>query len=208
MNKPKHFVLLVVLLVASAGSSLAHEPIATFPQISPITSTPLLTSTPKPTVTIKVNPTATEILFGSLECRDKGHSTTSSLERNWLITYVGSKDDNPTAIGMTLVFSGNFVEGVFFYGDEPDEMIIYGCLEKARDFILYGYDENGRRLVVIHGEFPEIDPLGGFNGSELEREVIIGTWVNEITLENYSIYLRLNYAVGGTLEHQYQVAAR
>lgn len=197
MNKSKYFVLLAVLLVASC-SGLLPEPTEALTLLSPVTSTPLPTSTHQPT--------AIEIRPGKLECQDKGHITTWDLSETWLNTYTGSINEKPASIGITLVYSGNSIEGVFFYTDKPNELKINGCLEKDRNFTLYAYHENDERLAVIQGEFPEVDPLGGYNGGKLERSVIIGTWENELTGDNYSIYLRLDHAVGGTLEHQYKVA--
>ena len=198
MKKPRYFVLLIVSLIVLACLGKTLEPVATSSQ------TPSTISMPPPSLTPQ--PTPTEIRVKKSECKNKGHTTTWDLDGDWLNTYVGSIDKENIDLGMTLIYSENFIEGLFFYIDKPDEMKIEGCLEKNRDFTLYLYDGNGERTAVIHGEFPEIDPLGGFNGSKLAREVIVGTWVDELTAEQQSIYLRLDHAIGGTLEHKYEVA--
>lgn len=107
---------------------------------------------------------------------------------------------------MTVIYSDDSMKGVFFYANKPYEIKVDGCLQKDREFILYVYDENDQRLAVVKGEFPEVDPYGGYHGRKLEREVLIGTWADERTDEISSFYLKLDSAVGGTLEHQYEVA--
>jgi len=143
-----------------------------------------------------------------MKCEESGHTTGEYFKDNSVGAYFGIIDENIEPIGMTLAYSGPNVEGRFFYKDKytdkSDEMKVSGCLEKGRDFVLYVYKDDSV-LAVIHGQFPETDPKGGYNGSKLDREIIIGIWEDNLTSENSSIYLRLEYGVS-TLDNQYEVA--
>lgn len=229
MDKLKIILSLITLLITSCSSS-PLETIAT-PALS--TSTTLPTGL---TVTVKSSPSSenncstdaeceefvhsptgdmlettstpakSELDSGKPQCVEKGHVTTWDLSDNWLNTYSGFEDDQPASFGMTLMYKVYSIDGVLFYTDKPGELEIHGCLEKDRDFSLNVYNENNERVAVVVGQFPEIDPLGGYSGGKLERDVITGSWKNELTGETQPIYLRLDHSVSGTFEHQYEVA--
>jgi len=171
----------------------------------PTTRFPTSTPTPKPTAIHAHTYTATPLPGARPACTQVAHFTTCHSER-MLYTYTGSIDDK-YPIGMTLVYNGLEVEGVYFYTRYLVDIKLAGCLESGRLITLRVFDANGNLSEIFHGEFPKVDPRGSYCGSgELQRDVILGTWENVKTSQSLPFYVRFAHATGGSLQNRYQIA--
>jgi len=170
----------------------------------PTTRFPTSTPTPKPTAIHAHTYTATPLPGARPACTQVAHFTTSYTE-GMLDTYTGSIDDK-YPIGMTLVYNGLEVEGVYFYTRYLVDIKLAGCLESGRLITLRAFDASGNLSEIFHGEFPEVDPRGAFGGAELQREVILGTWENVNSSQSLPFYVVHEHSTGGSLQNRYQIA--
>lgn len=120
-------------------------------------------------------------------------------EREYDDIYDYSGDiDNTIGIGMSLIFYDNAVIGKYYYKKYLRDINVEGILETNRRIVLYERDTNGNTVAAFEGYFPETDPRKGLGkgfGGMLDREVIIGKWVQPGNA-NRSFYLSLEHIVG------------
>lgn len=111
-------------------------------------------------------------------------------------------------VSLTLDFSGSIIHGLALIFGPSDylQLDLAGCLESERSAKLWAYDEDGYLSAVIWVKFPEIDPNGGYQGIELERQVIVGKWQAQDSLTSHSVYFLTNEEIRGVPGHQYIVA--
>lgn len=204
MNRLFFSTFLIGLLLISC-SSIPLESIAT------LTAVPPNTITPSPSATPRLSPTPTEMPIGKTRCEESEQATGRGFVTEGLVfTYFGNTNANDEPIGIALAYSGSNIEGRFFYTDQykdkSDEMKVSGCLEKGRDFTLNIYGTDDTVSAVVHGQFPETDPRGAYQGDTLHGEVLIGMWEDHSATTSFEIYLRYNHANAGTLDHEYEMA--
>lgn len=146
------------------------------------------------------------LCFGFILFANAGYAKCPSswFSSNWLVDYSGSIA-NKYDIGMTLVFDGNSLKGVYYYDKYLKNINVSGRFTGNREFELHTYDHAGNMTDTFIGTFPKYDARFG-NGSPLECEVMIGQWHRKSDGVSYPFYLSIDNAVAGTLSHRYSGA--
>jgi hypothetical protein len=79
-------------------------------------------------------------------------------------------------VRMTLVFSGDTLEGVYTYRSQLRDIRLRGRIDGGKSVVLDELDAAGRITARFEGEFVTRDPKGRYGDSELACEVIVGSW--------------------------------
>lgn len=106
-------------------------------------------------------------------------------------------------VRMTLVFSGEKLEGVYTYRSQLRDIRVRGRIEGGKTVVLDELDAAGRVTARFEGEFVTRDPTGRYGDSELACEVIMGSWSKVGSTERLSVYLSTEGATSGSLRHRY-----
>ena len=106
-------------------------------------------------------------------------------------------------VRMTLVFSGEKLEGVYTYRSQLRDIRLRGRIEGGKTVVLDELDAAGRVTARFEGEFVTRDPTGRYGDSELACEVIMGSWSKIGSTERLSVYLATDGATSGSLRHRY-----
>lgn len=106
-------------------------------------------------------------------------------------------------VRMTLVFSGEKLEGVYTYRSQLRDIRLRGRIEGGTKVLLDELDDAGRVTARFEGEFVTRDPKGRYGDSELACEVLIGGWSKVGSAERLSFYLSTEGATAGSLRHRY-----
>ena len=107
-------------------------------------------------------------------------------------------------VRMTLVFSGETLEGVYTYRSQLRDIRLRGRIEGGKTVVLDELDSAGRVTARFEGEFVTRDPKGRYGDSELACEVMIGGWRKVGSTEApLSFYLSSESATAGGLRHRY-----
>jgi hypothetical protein len=107
-------------------------------------------------------------------------------------------------VRMTLVFSGDKLDGVYTYRSQLRDIRLRGRIEGGKTVVLDELDAAGRVTARFEGEFVTRDPTGRYGDSELACEVIMGGWRKVGSAEEpLSFYLATDGATSGSLRHRY-----
>lgn len=150
------------------------------------------------------------LLFSLLFCYTL-HAFESNEEAEWLVNYRGDINDK-YEIGMTLIFHGNSVRGVYFYNRYLEDIRLSGERRSGNKIRLFEYDNQENVTAIFEGILVDCaskDPRSRYGEDErpLDKEVIIGTWTRSSDGEQMPFYLGLNNATSRRKgEGRYSVA--
>jgi len=123
-----------------------------------------------------------------------------------LRNYDGTIGDN-AHVRMTITVNDDAIRGEYCYASQLMNISLRGRVVDGSRFVIDAFDSSGRIIGRFDGEFPTKDPRGKFGDSELQCEVMVGTWsAGGNSFEKLPFYLTLESQTGGTLEHRYSVA--
>lgn len=127
--------------------------------------------------------------------------------------YRGTIDNNK--IAMTILFSGNDVEGEYFYLNQLKDIPFKGKIV-GNIILLNELDAYGKKTAIFKGHFVKQDPVSG--DSTFIHKVIEGTWshidgsnskkfkvtglIFEVTKGNLATYKQKRYSVAGINDPQ------
>lgn len=126
-------------------------------------------------------------------------------EPDWLNNYAGSIGEK-YQIRMTLVISGEKVNGLYFYASQMKDIPLKGTITNGTAIVLDEIDNTGKITARFEGKFLDHDPSGKFGNSKLECEVIVGTWHKIDSTQSLPVYLSLSSSSVGSLTQRYAVA--
>lgn len=106
-------------------------------------------------------------------------------------------------VRMTLVFSGETVQGVYFYASQLRDIALKGRLEDAQRLLLEETDAKGEVTGRFETAFPERDPGDTYGDSPLTCDVIAGEWVSADGKTRLPVYLTVQSSISGSLKHRY-----
>ncbi|NBU24425.1 MAG: hypothetical protein EBS39_02150 [Gammaproteobacteria bacterium] len=106
-------------------------------------------------------------------------------------------------VRMTLVFSGDKLDGVYTYRSRLRDIRLRGRIEGGKTVVLDELDDTGRVTARFEGEFATRDPKGRYGDSELACEVIVGRWSKVGSAEQLGVYLATEGSTAGSLKHRY-----
>lgn len=121
-----------------------------------------------------------------------------------IVNYSGSIADKYD-IGMTLIFDGDSLNGVYYYDKYLQDIKVKGTFTGPRKFELDASDASGNVTDTFTGTFPEHDNRIG-NGGPLECEVMVGQWHRKSDGKDFPFYVIIDDAGVGTLDHRYRNA--
>ncbi|HVK56026.1 MAG TPA: hypothetical protein VM532_13480 [Burkholderiales bacterium] len=131
---------------------------------------------------------------------------TSWFDSSTLVTYDGNIG-HVLAVRLTLTFNNDSLSGKYFYVKTLRDIRVKGAVLGDRSFTLEEYDKNGLVVARFKGTFPEEDPKASYGeGNKLQCEVMIGVWEQISPKRSFPFYLKLNYAISGTLDDRYASA--
>ncbi len=110
---------------------------------------------------------------------------------------------NQYRVRMTLVFSGETLKGVYFYGSQLRDIALRGELRNGRDLRLEELDATGKVTGYFTAEFPERDPGTTYGDSPLTCDVIAGHWQGVDGKPPLTVYLTTESSTAGSLQHRY-----
>jgi hypothetical protein len=120
----------------------------------------------------------------------------------WMWNYEGTLGGT-LRIRMTLIFGDKDVTGVYFYASQLKDIALRGRMIDPTHVLLEELDASGATTARFEAEFPEKDPAGTFGDSELQCEVIRGTWTNAGTGTALPVYLAMEGGTAGSLDNRY-----
>ncbi len=126
----------------------------------------------------------------------------SKSQPGWLWNYNGDIGGK-YRIRMTLVFAGEEISGVYFYASQLKDIALRGRMQDATHVLLEELDGSGKVVARIEAEFPEKDPDSAFGDSELQCEVIRGSWSKTGSDTKLPIYLQMEGGTAGSIKHRY-----
>lgn len=88
-------------------------------------------------------------------------------------------------IGMTLVYNGNDVSGVYFYNKYLKDIKITGKIFEGNKIILKEYDKNNKIVAVFDGKFTDFSEITG----KITNKIIAGRWKRADKNMNMKFYL-------------------
>ena len=106
-------------------------------------------------------------------------------------------------VRMTLILAGGKVTGQYFYASQLRDIAVQGTVTRGQDIVLDELDGQGRPTARFEATFPERDPKGGYGGSPLACEVIVGSWSKVGSSEKLPVYLSMTHGTHGTLNGRY-----
>jgi hypothetical protein len=122
----------------------------------------------------------------------------------WLRNYDGTIGDEFRA-RMTLVITGDKVEGVYFYATQLKDISLRGKIIDGSKIILDELDSEGNVTAQFDGEFPEQDPHNRYK-LKLQCEVIAGSWHKIGSEKKLPFYFSNESDTGSTLSNRYSPA--
>lgn len=122
----------------------------------------------------------------------------SNKKGDWLNNYTGDIDGK-YKIGMTLIYHGDKVNGLYFYNKYLKDIKLLGKIFNRNQIIFNEYDNQGNITAVFKGRFIEYayqDPRKQFGDSDssLDMEIIVGTWEKIADKKKMPFYLSLSNA--------------
>ncbi len=120
----------------------------------------------------------------------------------WMWNYEGTLGDT-LRIRMTLIFGETDVTGVYFYASQLKDIELRGRMIDATHVLLEELDASGATTARFEAEFPEKDPKSKFGDSELQCEVIRGTWTKTGAGTALPVYLSMEGGTAGSLNNRY-----
>lgn len=110
-------------------------------------------------------------------------------------------------VRMTITVNDHQIKGVYCYASQLMNITLRGRIFDGSRFVIDAFDSSERSIGRFDGEFPTKDPRGKFGDSELQCEVMVGTWyAGGNSSETLPFYLTLESETGGTLENRYSAA--
>lgn len=106
-------------------------------------------------------------------------------------------------VRMTLVFGEQEVTGVYYYASSLQDIRLRGRRVDATHLVLDELDAAGRTTARFETTFPVRDPGGRYGDSELQCEVIAGTWRKAGSDSGLPVYLAMEGSTSGSLAHRY-----
>jgi len=106
-------------------------------------------------------------------------------------------------VRMTLVFSGETVQGVYFYASQLRDIALSGRLVDSQQLLLEETDAQGAVTGRFETSFPERDPGETYGDSPLTCDVIAGEWVSADGKTRLPVYLTAQSSISGSLKHRY-----
>ncbi|MPM44652.1 hypothetical protein SDC9_91331 [bioreactor metagenome] len=196
MKKKIIALFIAAILLTSCGQVSMSTPSVPTPTLTNTpTLLPIITLTPNPTPTVEIK------TIDQIVCIDEGHLSEES-NVGWLSHYMGSLNSEERNIGLVAIYTGNTIDGEFFYAYKPIEMKVKGCLKAGQTLILYMFDNEGKLAATLTGYFPAYTD----SGDKLYRQGIFGTFTDELTGKDTPLQLYEDYASGDSLDHEYQTA--
>ena len=117
----------------------------------------------------------------------------SDEQGDWLNNYAGDIDGK-YKIGMTLIYRGSDVQGVYFYNDDFQDIRLSGKICDRTRIRLEGYDDQGTVTAVFDGRFKEQDEGSVGSSSEVNRGIIDGTYMKTTDQERHPFHLGMSSA--------------
>ncbi len=106
-------------------------------------------------------------------------------------------------VRMTLVFSGETVQGMYFYASQLRDIALSGRLVDSQQLLLEETDAQGAVTGRFETSFPERDPGDTYGDSPLTCDVIAGEWVSADGKTRLPVYLTARSSISGSLKHRY-----
>lgn len=106
-------------------------------------------------------------------------------------------------VRMTLVFSGETIQGVYFYASQLRDITLSGRLEDRQHLRLTETDAAGAVSGHFDAHFPERDPGDTYGDSPLTCDVITGEWASADGKTRLPVYLTTQGSISGSLKHRY-----
>ncbi|MEM4247920.1 MAG: hypothetical protein QXH80_01520 [Candidatus Nanoarchaeia archaeon] len=122
--------------------------------------------------------------------------------KSYLNNYEGNIGDG-RRIRMTLVFSGDKVEGVYVYADELQDRWLKGVISEGNNLHLDELNAKKEKIAIFNAS------LGDSNPSSYDiflPEKIVGYWQKFGDSTQYPFEISLEGSTSGTLSHRYSVA--
>lgn len=132
------------------------------------------------------------------------HSSCVENKPDWLWNYEGNIG-NTYQVGMSLIFSGEEVNGLYFYKSQLKDITLKGRIIHGTDITLDELDASGNVTARFEGKFLERDPKGKFDSDKLACEIIAGYW-HKLNSPSITVYLSLGSGTSGSLSHRYAEA--
>ena len=126
----------------------------------------------------------------------------SKTQPGWMWNYEGAIADTHR-IRMTLIFGASEITGVYFYASQLKDIPLRGRMIDGTRVMLEETDADGAVSARFEAEFPVKDPGGKFGDSELQCEVIRGTWSKAGNAAGLPVYLSMESGTAGTLANRY-----
>jgi len=109
-------------------------------------------------------------------------------------------------VRLSIAESGGALEGVYVYADDLTDRTLVPRQTGPDTIEIDELDARGRAVGRFVGRFETRDPRGGFRGSELQCEVMTGSWMHLGSAESAPFYLKMDSATVGPLSNRYRVA--
>jgi hypothetical protein len=126
------------------------------------------------------------------------------LRDGWIQNYEG--DIGGRRVRLSLTENAGALQGVYVYADDLTDRMLVPRQTEPDSLEIDELDASGRVVARFVGRFETRDPRGWFRTSELQCEVITGSWARLESVEATQFYLRMDSGTGGTLRNRYLVA--
>jgi hypothetical protein len=126
----------------------------------------------------------------------------TKVQPGWLWNYEGHIAGQHR-IRMTLVFGPAEITGVYFYASQLKDIPLRGRLLDATRVVLEELDPAGQPRARFEAEFPQTAPESKFGSSELQCEVIRGTWRKIGAEAALPVVLEMEGGTAGSLKSRY-----
>ena len=126
----------------------------------------------------------------------------TKVEPGWLWNYEGQLADK-YRIRMTLVFGTGEITGVYFYASQLKDIALRGRMLDDTRVVLEEVDASGQPIARFEAEFPQRAPQSKFGASDLQCEVIVGTWRKAGADTALPVQLEMDGGTAGSLKNRY-----
>jgi hypothetical protein len=126
------------------------------------------------------------------------------LMAGWIQNYEG--DIGGRRVRLSIAESGGALEGVYVYADDLTDRALAPRQTDVDSIVIDELDAGGGVAARFVGRFETQDPKGKFGTSELQCEVITGSWSRLESADNKQFYLQAESATAGSLHQRYRVA--
>jgi hypothetical protein len=110
-------------------------------------------------------------------------------------------------IRLSISSDAGALAGVYVHATDLTDIVLAPRQTAADSMEIDQFDAGGDVVARFLGHFETRDPKGYFGASELQCEVMTGSWADiERSDEAQPFYLRLDSIAGGSLEQRYRVA--